>query len=192
MAQFEQLIPHLIKWEAGVKQKTGEGNEALFIRAKGSGWSDDPNDGGGKTMIGVTLDTYKGYCRSKGYPTPTAERLRNITYKQWLEIAKSLYWDKWRADEIRSQSVAEMVVDWTWHSGSYGIRIPQYALGVTVDGIVGSKTIAAVNGRDPYQLFETLKRERLAYIERLCQQRTRNKVYRQGWINRVNDIAFKG
>jgi hypothetical protein len=30
---------------------------------------------------------------------------------------KSLYWDKWKADQIKSQSVANILVDWVWASG---------------------------------------------------------------------------
>ena len=28
--------------------------------------------------MGVTIGTYEAYCRKKGYPKPTVERLKNI------------------------------------------------------------------------------------------------------------------
>ena len=68
-----------------------------------------------------------------------------------------MYWDRWKADEIKSQSVADILVDWVWASGAHGIKIPQRLLGVTVDGIVGPKTIAAVNSRNPRELFDQIK-----------------------------------
>ena len=58
---------------------------------------------------------------------------------------KHFYWDRWRADEIRDQKLAEMLVDWTWCSGRWGIVIPQRLLLVADDGIVGVNTISAVN-----------------------------------------------
>lgn len=127
MADYKKLIPHILKWEGG--------------------FANDPADLGGATYRGVTLATYEAYCRKKGYPKPTVERLKNMPLTQWEEIFKTMYWDKWKADNIRSQSVANMLVDWLWGSGVYAIKIPQRMLGVTVDGIVGSKTIEAVNKR---------------------------------------------
>ena len=63
---------------------------------------------------------------------------------------------------------------------------------MTADGIVGPKTIAAVNAKDPKQLFDLIRKERLAYIERICRSRPTNLKYKRGWLNRLNDIKFKG
>ena len=38
-----------------------------------------------------------------------------------------------------------MVVDWIWHSGASTIKKVQAILNVTADGIVGPKTIMALN-----------------------------------------------
>jgi len=50
------------------------------------------------------------------------------------------YWERWQADRIRNQSVAELLVDWVWASGINGIKIPQQMLNLKPDGIVGEKT----------------------------------------------------
>ena len=191
MAKVESIVPFILKWETGT---TGIGltNEQLFEKAKLKGFANDPDDLGGATMCGVTLATFTEYCRRKGYPRPTIVRLKAITYKEWLEILKTMFWDKWKADQINNESVALILVDWVWGSGKYGITIPQRAIGVTADGIVGPKTIAAVNARDPKQLFDLIRKERLAYIERICKSRPANVKYKKGWLNRLNDIKFKG
>lgn len=191
MAKVESIVPFILKWETGT---TGIGltNEQLFEKAKLKGFANDPDDLGGATMCGVTLATFTEYCRRKGYPRPTIVRLKAITYKEWLEILKTMFWDKWKADQINNESVALILVDWVWGSGKYGITIPQRAIGVTADGIVGPKTIAAVNARDPKQLFDLIRKERLAYIERICKSRPTNLKYIRGWLNRLNDIKFKG
>lgn len=190
MARVESIVPFILKWETGT---TGIGltNEQLFEKAKLKGFANDPDDLGGATMCGVTLATFTEYCRRKGYPRPTIVRLKAITYKEWLEILKTMFWDKWKADQINNESVALILVDWVWGSGKYGITIPQRAIGVTADGIVGPKTIAAVNARDPKQLFDLIRKERLAYIERICKSRPANVKYKKGWLNRLNDIKFK-
>lgn len=142
-------------------------------------------------MVGVTLATYTEYCRKKGYPRPTVERLCGITYTQWLDILKTMFWDRWKADEIQNQSVAEILVDWVWASGKYGITIPQRVLGVTVDGVVGAKTLAAVNAQNPAQFFARIVQERKAYIERICASRPVNNKYKHGWLRRLNAITFR-
>jgi Putative secretion activating protein len=170
MADANKLIPFILKWEGG------------FVN--------DPNDLGGATNKGITIGTYETYCRKKGYPKPTIERLKNMSNEHWNEIFKTMYWDRWNADQIKSQSVANILVDWVWASGSYGIKIPQKLLGVAIDGIAGPKTLKAINDRDPKKLFDEIKRERFAFIDRIIKSRPANKKYERGWKNRINDIKF--
>lgn len=171
MASVEKLAPFILKWEGG------------FVN--------DPDDLGGATNKGVTLSTYMQYCRKKGYPVPTVERLKNLSEQEWTEILKTMYWDRWKADQIESQSVANILVDWVWASGNYGIKIPQKLLGVTVDGIVGPKTIDAVNSRNPRELFDMIKIARFDYIEDICRKRPANNKFKRGWLNRINDFVFE-
>ena len=192
MANIEHFIPFLIKWEAGISKKSNEPNESLFQRARKTGWADDPDDLGGQTMVGVTMATYEEYCRRKGYPKPTTGRLMDLSYNDWKSILKMLYWDRWNADEIRSQSIAEIVCDFVWASGVHGIKVPQDLVGVIPDGIVGPKTLAAVNSRNPRELFDQIKIARFDFIEDICRKRPANNKFKRGWMNRINDIKFEG
>lgn len=187
MASIDKLIPYILKWEGG------------FVY--------DPTDRGGATNKGVTIATYEAYCRQKGLPRPTVEQLQNIPDAHWREIIKTMYWDKWHADEIHSQRVANILVDWVWLSGVHGIKKPQALLGVVADGIVGNKTLSAVNFADPDQLFEAIFKERVkfingivsrsvvAYEKKIGRKATEKELlkYTQkrfliGWMNRLNDI----
>ena len=123
---------------------------------------------------------------------PTVERLKNLSEKDWAEILKTLYWDRWKADDIKSQSVANILVDWVWASGVNGIKIPQQVLGVTVDGIVGTKTLAALNARNPKELFEEIKEARVQFIEDICRKRPANNKFKKGWLNRINNLQYVG
>lgn len=187
MAQLEKMIPFLIFWESGVNT-FGASNEHLFLSAKDKGIVNDPTDRGGATMVGVTIGTYRNYCKHTRLPTPSASSLSILSYSEWLDILKTMFWDRWRADQIADQRVAEMLVDWVWTSGSYGITIPQRLLCVKADGIVGQKTLYAVNSRNPAELFESLKRERIAYTNRICQSRPANAKFRSGWLRRINSL----
>lgn len=172
MADVMKLVPFILKWEGG------------FV--------DDPDDLGGATNRGVTIGTYATYCKKKGYPAPTVERLKNLSEKDWAEILKTMYWDRWKADEIKSQSVANILVDWVWASGINGIKIPQKVLGVTADGIVGAKTLSALNMKSPKELFEEIKEARIQFIEDICRKRPANNKFKKGWLNRINSLQYVG
>ena len=195
MANVEKLVPFFLKWEAGTTDKTLVG-EQLFEKARKNGFANDKDDDGGETMCGVTIATYKEYCRKKGYPVPTVERLKNISYKDWLAILKTMYWDRWQADKIRNQSIANLLVDWTWTSGKYGITWPQSYLGITADGIVGSKTLsaldAACNSKGSQTVFKGLTDKHLAYVDWMIVRDPRKKKFRNGWLNRINDLKYEG
>lgn len=187
MANIDKLIPFILKWEGG------------FVN--------DPTDRGGATNKGVTLATYEAYCKRKDYPRPTVERLKNIPDAHWREIVKTMFWDKWKADDIHSQKVANILVDWVWGSGIHGIKKPQALLGVKVDGIVGDKTLSAVNFADPEELFDAIYQERVkflnaivsnsvaAYEKKIGRKATdaellkyTQKRFIKGWLNRLQDI----
>lgn len=171
MANVQKLVPFILKWEGG------------FVN--------DPDDLGGATNKGITFATYKQYRKKKGMPEPTIEDLKGITDAEWIEILKTMYWDKWQADRIKNQSVANILVDWVWASGNNGIKRPQKILGVTVDGIVGEKTLAALNEQDPGSLFEAIKADRIKFIDEICKARPANEKFRKGWLNRINDFVFE-
>lgn len=188
MAQLEKMIPFIILWETGVSDHSAS-NRTLFERARKKGVANDPADLGGATLAGVTIGTFREYCRMKPLPTPSVSDLASMSYDIWLDILKTMFWDRWRADEIRDQKVAEMLVDWVWASGSYGVTLPQKALGVTADGIVGPQTLSAVNSRSATALLKTLKEERIAFVERICKSRPANLRFRSGWLRRINALA---
>lgn len=190
MANIEKFIPFIIQFEAGVNP-AGLTGEKLFEKARATGYASDPDDLGGATMVGVTLATYTEYCRKKDSTRPTIEQLRSMPYAIWLDILKTMFWDRWKADEITNQSIAEILVDWVWVSGKYGITIPQKILGVTVDGVVGVRTLAAVNRENPAQFFARIMAERKAYIDRICVSRPINNKYKRGWLRRLNAITFR-
>lgn len=170
MADINKLIPHILKWEGG------------FVN--------DPDDAGGATNMGVTIGTYTEYCREKGCPAPTVEDLKNISMVTWVDILRTMYWNRYRADEIESQSVANICVDWLWHSGCQGIIKVQKILGVKADGIVGPITLAAINSASPLPLFGKIKQEREKFFRKLVATRPTNSKYLRGWMNRLDDLNF--
>jgi hypothetical protein len=168
MAKVEILAPYIKKWEGG--------------------FANDPADRGGATNKGVTIATFEAYCKAKSLPRPSVEHLKRMTDGEWLDILKTMFWDRWQADKIKSQKIANILVDWVWGSGVYGIKIPQRILGVKQDGIVGDETLKALNAQDPDKLFQVIYEARKKYLNDITISRPTNKRFLRGWLNRLEDI----
>lgn len=171
MAKVELLAPKILQWEGG------------FV--------DDPVDHGGATNKGVTLSTWRqvGYDKD-GDGDIDVDDIRLLTRTDATVVLKKFYWDRWRADEIRNQSVANILVDWVWCSGKWGIAIPQRLLGVKDDGIVGPVTLKILNAVNQKVFFDGVVFERTLFIERIIQRDPSQKRFLNGWMNRLNDYKF--
>lgn len=170
MSNLEILWPFILSWEGG------------FANVKG--------DKGGATKYGVTISTWK----AQGYDVDgdgdiDIDDLKCITEKDAMEICRRNYWDRWHADQIENQSVANLLVDWVWSSGKNGIIIPQQVLGVKVDGVVGPITIKALNDFSP-NIFLRLWSRRKRYLYDICYRNATNYKFLAGWLNRLDGIKY--
>lgn len=167
MANINVLKPFILQWEGG--------------------FANDPDDLGGATNKGVTLYTFRRFYGKDR----TVEDLKNMTDAQWLFIFRNGYWDKWKADKIENQSVANLLVDWVYLSGEATIKRVQELLRVVADGKVGDITIARLNSLDSKQLFNDIKKLRIEYIDEICRKRPTNLKFRNGWVRRLTAITYK-
>ena len=168
MADKNNLIPIIKRWEGG--------------------YSDNPNDRGGATNSGVTLAVYQSvYGKNK-----TKNDLKRMTNEQWNYIFTKLYWNKWKADDIKNQSIANILVDWVWMSGLGTIKKIQSLFGLTADGIVGNKTILYINSHDQEEVFNKIWNRRKSFYESLVKNNPSQKVFLKGWMNRLNTFKFQG
>ena len=167
MAEFKEYAPKLLEIEGG------------FV--------DHPEDRGGVTNLGITLTTYRQYCGQD----KTIKDLLNMSYGTWCNIMKDLYWDKCLADQIENQAVAEITVDWCVNSGLQGLRKVQEIAGVKPDGIAGPKTLAAINGSEPKELFDRIMAARNLFYENIVKKNPSQRVFLKGWKNRLGKFKFE-
>lgn len=160
-----------------------------FILGFEGGFVNNKLDAGHETNKGVTLSTFRMvYGKDK-----TASDLRKITDEQWMHIFKKLYWDACRADEIMSQSVANMLVDFAYNSGSgNAIRKIQGIVGVKVDGILGKNTLSAINGfkQGQWVLFDKLKVARISFLNAIVKNKPSQEAFLKGWLRRIGNIQY--
>lgn len=170
-ADIEDLGPLIAKWEGG--------------------YVNDPLDRGGATNMGITLDTWRHYGYDKnGDGKIDAEDVKLLNQSDFKYVLRR-YWDKWKADEIENQSVANILVDWYWGSGKWGIIIPQRILGVAQDGIVGAKTIEAVNKQNQKEFFDEIFKARVKFLNDIVRNNPTQKRFINGWMNRLNDFKYE-
>ncbi|HMG82997.1 MAG TPA: glycosyl hydrolase 108 family protein [Ferruginibacter sp.] len=174
MANVNVLAPIILKWEGG--------------------YENSPNDTGNYTDAHVLIGSNKGITPD-AYKTafgayPTIPQMQNITNDQFAQVLKKLYWDRWQADKINNQSVADILVDWVWASGGWGIMKPQGILNLAQDGAVGDITIAAVNAADPQTFFNQVKAARITFVQNIVAQHPNQSQWLHGWENRINSFSF--
>ena len=174
-SKIEKLAPIVAKWEGG------------FVN--------DPIDKGGATNMGVTVGAWKqlGYDKNGDGLINNADM--KLLSKDDFKFVLRKYWDKWQADKIKNQSIANILVDWYWGSGKWGIVIPQRdILGVPADGLVGEKTIAKLNemiDKDSEDLFEKIYAARVIFLDNIVKNNPSQKRFIKGWKNRLSDFKFQ-
>jgi lysozyme family protein len=155
------------------------------------GFVNDPKDHGGATNMGVTLATWRqvGYDKD-GDGDIDADDIKLLSANDAISVLKLNYWNRWKADQINNQSIAEILVDWVWASGKWGIVIPQRILKVPDDGIVGNATLFAVNSANQRGLHEAIFQVRGRFILDLVKNHPEQKKFLDGWMNRLNQFKF--
>jgi lysozyme family protein len=166
MADINLLVPKILKWEGG--------------------YVNNPFDKGGATNMGVTLAAWQHL----GHPTATEEDIKSLTHDDFKIVLRQ-YWNQWQADRIENQSIAEILVDWVWGSGIWGIKIPQQILGVVADGQVGNKTIQALNSANQAELYVKIFEARKEFLAHIVAHDESQSIFLKGWLNRLNDYQFE-
>lgn len=189
----------------------------LLEEAEG-GYVNHPNDPGGHTNKGWTLNTYKqvGYDND-GDGLITLNDLKLLTTAQSRQLYKIHFWDKMRAGEINSQNVANTYVDHGINAGpARSIKMMQYVLknqfykNIALDGAIGPQTIGAINSVDAKQLTTAFNNLRMDYyyyranfldkvftpvknfLSTMISPSNSAKSFINGWINRVKKHAYSG
>lgn len=149
--------------------------EKAFERLIGheGGYVNHPEDPGGETNWGITKRT----ALEHGY----TGAMRDMTRDQAKAIYKRSYWDRAKADQYDFAIGFQLFDAAVNHGIGTGIRFLQRAVGVADDGIVGPRTLAAVQAMSVTDVLARFNAERLEFYTRLSTWPTFGK----GWARRV-------
>lgn len=158
-------------------------NRELFldqVRAAEGGFVNDPQDKGGPTNMGVTLETWR---RHRGQ-NQTVDDLKAATWDDMTPIYLASYWNKIRGDDLPGGldlALGDAVV--MSNMGTM-VRLLQGILGVEQDGFVGPRTIEAARKADTAATVRRLFDARLDYLRTLPTW----SRFGLGWGNRCMDL----
>ena len=171
MAKSEILVPFILSWETDK-------------------YTNNKYDRGKATKYGITLATWRrvGYDKN-GDGVLNEKDIKLLTKEDFHRVFKQNYWNACKADKIKDQSVANMLVDFAYNSGvSRAVTYLQLTLGITADGIIGNKTLYAINKSNGERLFEAFKKDRKAYLKRIAVGN--QKCFLKGWLRRLSYITY--
>ena len=146
------------------------------------GYTNDENDRGGKTTWGITEEE----AREFGY----AGDMRNLT----KDFAKNIYLKKYylgnKLDKILNDKVALSIFDWAVNSGRRGIKKAQivankFGASLIVDGIIGNKTLEAINSINPEAFLKEYHEMQRTFYKNLAAKDSTQEDFLKGWLNRV-------
>ena len=146
--------------------------EALIRRLiiREGGYANNPKDPGGETKYGIS---------KRSYPD---EDIKNLTPQRARDLYVRDVYERHGLDRFRDRQVIEWILDWLVHSGTGAVRSLQRQLRLTVDGVIGPATIAAVDAlKDPKDIL----RYRLKFLVSLT-----GHYAIGGWVNRLIDLGL--
>jgi lysozyme family protein len=170
-------------------------DEALkLIAGIEGGYSNHPQDPGGPTMKGVTLATYRAYCRRLGRAQPGIAELKAITDAEVEQIFRENYWQMIAGDHLPA-GIDFAAADFSFNSGATQavkeLQRTVTALGFDsegADGTVGAHTLSALD-----QAMRALGEDRVinAYMDRrwsFMQGLKNFASFKNGWRTRIKQV----
>ena len=175
MANHKEVVDFFLAWEGGLSRDTRDSASAYPCRTEYNGYKD------WHTNKGITYKTWVTY-----FSENRDDEFFNMKREHLEEIFKRGYWDKVKADDIDSEAIAACLVSWAWGSGSKtAIKMIQKIVGTKVDGVIGTKTLKAINSQDEKELFDKCVEARRAFFISISKDGTPNAKFRRGWLRRL-------
>lgn len=149
-----------------------------LLRHEG-GYVDDPHDRGGETRWGISRAQY-----------PDID-LKHLSKRQAKEIYRVDYWLRFRLHEIENPVIATKMLDLVvWMGPDTAARMLQTALcacreRVTIDGVIGSQTLAAVNRAECAPVIVAMRALALDHIRGIVERDETQKRFLRGWERRA-------
>lgn len=156
----------------------------LILKHEG-GFVNHPADKGGPTNWGITQKVYEAF---KGRPV-TLNEMMNMSRNDAISIYKKQYWDKIGGDSLKYYSVALTLFDQAVNRGTGAvIKQAQAVLGLTQDGGMGPKTIAALNALPDTDFIPKFIMLAEQSYKNIVAKNPTQVVFLNGWMKRIESL----
>jgi lysozyme family protein len=163
-----------------------------LILANEGGYVNDPQDPGGETYKGIARKKQPDWIgwiivdamkKQPNFPA-SLDQSQNLQ-AEIQRFYKVLFWDKIGGGQINDQEVANSIFDFAVNSGvSTSIGLAQQVVGASCDGVIGTKTIQAINSFQPDHFIAAFTVEKCRKYIAICKKRPDSRKYFFGWIDR--------
>jgi lysozyme family protein len=167
---------------------------AAIIKREG-GFSNRPADRGGPTKYGITQQTLSEW---RGQKVSAAE-VADMSEAEAIAIYTTRYVNEPAFDKLQAEEIRDDVVDIGVNHGT--LRAAQWLqeiAGVKIDGVLGPKSLAAINAMDPHVVARRLTARRARFYGQIIATDAQRIVKEHGihsqgenaggWLNRVAEF----
>ena len=144
------------------------------VFAHEGGYVNDSVDPGGETKYGISKRSYPAY------------NIKSLTIEQAMQIYYMDYWAKNNYNQIEFAPLAAKVLDIGVNIGACRVnKFLQELLTLTEDGVIGPKTIHAINSTEGQSLLNDLLSRARKYYEDIIAIHPNLAKFKKGWLNRL-------
>jgi lysozyme family protein len=163
MSRFEECLARVLKHEGG--------------------YVNDPLDSGGRTNLGVTQRVWEEFV---GHPVSEAD-MRALTPQKVAPMYKIKYWNPSYC-AVLPKGLDYVVFDFAVNAGTgRSVKTLQSAIGCVSDGVIGPRTMAAINNAEPKDLITKFSDARADFYQGIVARKPDQARFIKGWLNRVED-----
>ena len=163
MSRFDECLKRILKHEGG--------------------YVNDPLDSGGRTNLGVTQRVWEEFV---GHPVTEAD-MKALAPQKVGSMYKLKYWNPSYC-EVLPKGLDYVVFDFAVNAGTgRSVKTLQQAIGCVADGVIGPKTMAAINDANPKDLIAKFSDARADFYQGIVARKPDQARFIRGWLNRVEE-----
>ena len=160
-----------------------EGQILEDILRREGGFVNHPADKGGPTNFGITQATLSSFRGQKC----TLDDVKKLTKEEARLIYRTEYIDPFAF--VTGPKLRALVIDSAVNHGTKrAIMWLQEALGVKVDGIVGTQTEKAMLLAQSTVVYRVFLRRRVVFYGSIIKNNPQQAVFAEGWMRRVAEF----
>lgn len=157
------------------------------ILQREGGFVDDPNDKGGATKFGITIETLEDWR----HKSVTATEVMALTKDEAMQIYLNKYILGPGFETIANDQVRYLVIDmWINHGPKRATLLIQKALDLPGDGILGPKTLLKLRSCDDGD-FRRILSDRMRFYGRIITKDPTQAKFAAGWLDRCADFLYE-